>query len=737
MISESNVDDIKLCFHGGEPLIAGLDFYKMALPAIKKHLGSSVNISLQSNLWNLTDDFCKLFLKYQVQVGTSLDGPEKINDRQRGSGYFKKTRAGIDLLHKHGLSTGCIATFTSYSASQVKEVYDFFLKYSLSFSVHSAVKPVHYKGDKKLFLSAQEYETLLIDLLDLYIPTADKIRISTVDTMVKNISRDESGLCTFSQCLGDYLAIAPDGSLYPCNRFSGEKPFSFGSVDTVYSLSDIKKSKGWKKLTEWQDRIDRECSDCIYKNICHGGCPYAGFSSHQQKFLKDPLCKAYQGVYKHILDRGTEEFFSHTNLKQVGDDKRSPHKSSFFRNTPLLRIMDDSPHPYELARASKEILAAALFGVTDDLEEVIDTFLSLDLTTSRLRALYPLKKLYQRLHRPSFNPNNLYLHITDTCNLFCNHCYARAQNSKDAVHFPLNKVAEVVKQAKETGFRKIVITGGEPLLYPELNELLKKLIEMRKFSKLPTIVLRTNLTQDIRKETPGLIEKAFDEIVVSIDGTEEYHNNRRGKGSYKKTISNLALFSKDTLRKKVSITSVFGSDDSDSISFEKEKKSVYQVKETFQLHQVRFRSLLPLGRARSLNLHRIPVEKISIEKWVQDKYITRSNCGLGQVLMINPDGNVYPCHVYADQDHLIGNVFEQSIFDLVKRKKCTDLRTIGVDSDKTCRSCQLRYLCGGPCRVWSNEHCTDLYERALSLLLDALDILKVPKEKILEYGIKI
>ena len=730
---ETDAGDLDLCFHGGEPLLAGFDFYKQALPAIRKNLGQSVRLSLQSNLWNLTDDFCKLFFDYQVRVGTSLDGPEQVNDRQRGPGYFKKTMEGIHLLHKHGMNTGCIAAFTSHSAAKVNEVFEFFLKNTLSFSVHCAVKPIQYNGDQKLFLSAEGFERVLIQLLDLYLENANKIRISTLDDMIKNIAREKSGLCTFSRCIGNYIAVSSEGGIYPCNRFAGMKEFSFGCLDTIHSFSDIERSGAWGRLMDWQSRIDKECRDCFYKAICHGGCPYAGHSTNQREPARDPLCRAYRGVYQHILDQGTADFFSEPYQGSPAGSIKKIGKSSFFRKTTLLRMMGDFPHPYDCSRASKEILAAALFGITDDIDLVANTFVSLGLTTSGQRALHALQGMYRRLKKPACNPNNLYLHVTERCNLPCTHCYAPVKNSEEAVHFPFPLVPGVIIQAKEAGFRKVVITGGEPLLYPGLKLLLSELIKLRKSYKLPILVLRTNLTPGLDKETVQLLENAFDQVVVSLDGSEEYHDRRRGRGTYRKTISNIELFNPDVLGKKVGISSVFSSNDLDSAAVKKEQESVEQVKERYNLNHTRFQSLLPLGRAKSYHLRRLPVSKIGIEEWIQNQYIPRPSCGLGQVLMICPDGNVYPCHVFMNRDHLIGNVMEQSILDLMHGETCTQLRTRGVDSDMKCKACRVRYVCGGTCRAWAGQDCNDLFERARFLVQCALDTLDISRQDIRKY----
>ncbi len=101
-------DPLEITFHGGEPLVPGIQFYQMALPLLRDGLARRVRFAMQSNLWLLTDELCDLFREYGVSIGTSLDGPEPINDAQRGQGYFTRTMAGIERARAHGLDVGCI-----------------------------------------------------------------------------------------------------------------------------------------------------------------------------------------------------------------------------------------------------------------------------------------------------------------------------------------------------------------------------------------------------------------------------------------------------------------------------------------------------------------------------------------------------------------------------------------------------------------------------------------------------
>jgi uncharacterized protein len=124
---------LEVTFHGGEPLLAGADFYREALPRLQDGWsGRPVRFAVQSNLWRLDDAMLDVFSGYPLALGTSLDGPEDINDSQRGEGYFRQTMHGIERARKAGVPVGCIATFTAQSAPRWREVVEFFIVEGLS-----------------------------------------------------------------------------------------------------------------------------------------------------------------------------------------------------------------------------------------------------------------------------------------------------------------------------------------------------------------------------------------------------------------------------------------------------------------------------------------------------------------------------------------------------------------------------------------------------------------------------
>ena len=332
---------VQITFHGGEPLVPGVEFYRFALPTLRQGLAPRrVRFSIQSNLWSLTDEKCELFREYGVCIGTSLDGPEHINDAQRGPGYFRSTMAGVECARRHGLQVGCISTFTLQSARHVDEIFSFFVREGLDFSVHAALPSLDCRNGHEWALPPEAYGQLMVDILDMYVENPGKVRIGTLDSMCRSVSAGQGGLCTFDECLGKYLTIAPEGEIYPCQRFIGMTAYELGKVQRCPSMDTLSQTTAWRMLQARQDCALKECKECLNLNICRGGCPYNALTSNDGRVgsgLSDPYCVAYRRVFDCVVERAMAEVFSEDNLAAVVDEGPSGH--GLLRKGNLLQIM--------------------------------------------------------------------------------------------------------------------------------------------------------------------------------------------------------------------------------------------------------------------------------------------------------------------------------------------------------------------------------------------------------------
>jgi len=306
-------EPVTFTFHGGEPLLAGYDFFKKALPLLKDgliHLKPA--FALQTNLWNMTDELAELFKEYEIPIGYSLDGPEELNDLQRGSGYYQKTMQGYEIAKAHDLQVSFISTFTSYSIQYKEDIFNFFLENGLNLKLHPALPSLRDDNPEKWALSPEDYGELLIYLLDQYLENMDRIEVKNIDHLAKCVFTRRGVVCTFVDCMGDTFAVGPDGSIYPCYRFVGMPEYVMGNVVDHPSMDELAQSDAWKLLHEFKDYVDSECKRCTYIKFCRGGCPYNALKINDKTGKAeingvDPHCTAYKIIFKEITKRATKE----------------------------------------------------------------------------------------------------------------------------------------------------------------------------------------------------------------------------------------------------------------------------------------------------------------------------------------------------------------------------------------------------------------------------------------------
>ena len=719
---DSGDSHIEITFHGGEPLLAGVSYFRHALSWIQGALPpGKVRFSLQSNLWLLTDELCRLMGDYGVSIGTSLDGPREITDGQRGSGYFSRTTEGIRRAERYGLKPGAICTFTGMSSSRVKEIFEFFLREERDLTIHGAV-PVLGSGSPGAAgtITPAAYGNLLVALLDLYVSHADRIRISTLDSLIRSVSRRRGGVCTFVDCLGDYLAIGPDGDIFPCQRFVGHRSFCLGSVMEGKSLEQLALSPVWKALQALEEQVKSECGDCLYFDFCRGGCPYNALASGGT--AKDPYCSSYRRIFASIKDRALQEVFSEENLAHIEEEPGiSP-----LRTGRILSLMGEGDHPRERRRKILSVLYGAALGM--DAAGAPEKLVEAGVAPTEEAASMKLEKL-SRMLVPSSSLNNLYIHVTFACNLSCTHCYADA-GSSTAGCMAVDTIEALCREASGLGFRQAVITGGEPLLHPEREQLLDALASVRNMCRPMTVVLRTNLSLPVSDRLAERLQESFDQIAISIDGDRAYHDRRRGKGSYDCTVRNLEALIRNGYAKKISITAVMSLDDAMGPAGQS-LRALARGKGITRLH---FKPVLPLGRALVSEPDQEPETHwvyVPMRDAVAYGFAPAVTCGIGQNLYVAPDGAAFPCYAYRQENRCLGHLGDGgSLGQLINSPPFRALSSHTVDTNRKCRLCVMRYLCGGACRAWSRDtladfdhppaDCERLHHRAVTLLTAAL-----------------
>ena len=313
-------NQITITFHGGEPLLAGAEFYRQALPILSEGLAHlTPTFALQSNLWLLTPDMARILAEYRIPIGSSIDGPEEINDVQRGKGYFKKTMRGYDIARANGLEVRFICTFTNRSVERKEEIFDFFLQNGFPLKLHPALPSLRSENPKEWALEPEAYGELLVYLLDRYLENLGRIEVMNINDICRGVFTRHGTVCTFVDCMGTTLAIGPDGSIYPCYRFVGMPEYVMGNVYDRPGPEDLARSDAWRLMQEFREYVDRECKGCPHIKYCRGGCPYNAITPTDGEIRGvDPHCTAYRRIFDEITDRMNKELYDSTDM-EMGD----------------------------------------------------------------------------------------------------------------------------------------------------------------------------------------------------------------------------------------------------------------------------------------------------------------------------------------------------------------------------------------------------------------------------------
>ena len=663
----------KIIFHGGEPLVAGYEWFGRSLRVLSEATCRHAQFSVQSNLWLLDQRFVDLFAEYRVGVSTSLDGGRDICDSQRGAGYFDKTMAGVRLLRDNGLEVSAIATILPENVDKIPEIIAFFDSEELPFTLRGAEPSLDHGYVN--YLPARETEQMYYAVLDYMERHPAPARIRDVEAAVHNVFSQCSGLCTFSDCTGQYAAISPEGDVYTCQRFCGATDYRIGTVhDTAETLQT---SPAFKRIAAMYEACSQRCSPCRHFKYCNGGCLYSAFVA--EKYGKpyprcnddEPSGRVYQNLFDHISIKIAEE------VSDVMLDGKKP--------VPYLSSAGDKLHAGDVARGRARYARALEWGVTGAPPHAF----------ARKRG-----------------SGKLFLNITNNCPLRCTHCSVEA--SAGNADMPVEMALTVVHEAFELGFSELSLNGGEPFVYREFRALLSEMIEMRHPDM--SFMLFTNLFVDFDDDLANLVLQTFDRISISLDGGEAEHDKRRGAGAFAQTCKNIArLVTFNRKLNKPCELSVRA-----SLTRAQKKRGVgdevRKAAKDLGISTVNISNVLPIGRAKNLEELTLPKpEKPENPARYFASFAPRNSCGLCSNPHITPEGDIYPCWAYLEEGQPLGNVrdgMQNILNDFLWGNRKYDFC---VDRSEKCRKCDVRYLCGGVCHAYKDSDCGALRQYYMDL----------------------
>ncbi len=272
---------VNFAFQGGEPTLAGLDFFKFFVYKANELNLNKIKIffSIQTNGLNISEEFAEFFYKNNFLVGLSLDGNKEIHDFLRLDANNKATHNKIiktaKLFDKYKVEYNILTVVTSYTAKHIEKIYNFFKNNGFKYlQFIPCLDPL----DSKPFsfphsLTPKLYEEFLIKLFKLYYKDymcGNYVSIRFFDNLVRVFAGQTSEQCgMLGYCNGQFV-IEGDGTVFPCDFYCVDN-WKTGNINEM-NLEEIYKSNKMQEFIKTSIYNNKKCKSCSVYNLCRGGC---------------------------------------------------------------------------------------------------------------------------------------------------------------------------------------------------------------------------------------------------------------------------------------------------------------------------------------------------------------------------------------------------------------------------------------------------------------------------------
>lgn len=321
-IEAQTMNQVLFTWHGGEPLLRSIDFYRKAISLQKKYAGGRrIDNVIQTNGTLLTDEWCEFFAQNHWLVGISIDGPQPYHDHYRltaaGKPSWKKVMQGIKLLKKHGVEWNAMAVVNAYNANHPLEFYRFFKENGCQFlqftpiverlTRHEDGRTLASLADKdeislsEASVAPEQWGYFLCAIFDEWVrKDVGKIFVEIFDCTLANWMGISPGICAYSKECGHAGVMEHNGDVYSCDHFVFPE-YKLGNIRD-HSLIDMLYGEQQQEFSRLKhSSLPRQCKECDMEFACHGECP-------KNRFMKDKygdsglnyLCPGYYHYYQHV-----------------------------------------------------------------------------------------------------------------------------------------------------------------------------------------------------------------------------------------------------------------------------------------------------------------------------------------------------------------------------------------------------------------------------------------------------
>jgi uncharacterized protein len=303
-------DHILFAWHGGEPTLAGLSYFRKVVEVQKRVIGSRKKIinGIQTNATLLDDKWCAFFSENNFLVGVSIDGPGIFHNKLRltgnGKGSFDRVMKGYLLLKKHGVVTEILTVVSSVNSGQPEEIYQFLREIGGEYITFLPLV-IKTNGNKTGVTASSvipdDFGSFLISVFNKWVSEdIGRVKIQIIEEALRTSFRQDHTLCIFKRICGGVPVVERNGDFYCCDHFV-DRDHLVGNIlkKPLAEMIDSEMQLSFGQIKK--NTLPQYCLDCEVLDMCNGECP-------KNRFIKAPdgeaglnyLCTGYKSFFNHI-----------------------------------------------------------------------------------------------------------------------------------------------------------------------------------------------------------------------------------------------------------------------------------------------------------------------------------------------------------------------------------------------------------------------------------------------------
>ncbi len=300
---EATTDEtVFFSWHGGEPMLAGLDFYRKAVGIQKRFLNG-----IQTNGTLINEEWCRFFADEGFIAGISIDGPEPFHNIFRKAGnniVFERVIAGFSLLRRFGIPSEILCVVNAENMEHPVRVYDFFRQLGAAYITFLPLVeriPGTASDVSPRSVTPEGFGSFLSGIFDEWVERdVGTIKIQVIEEALRPVFNQAHTLCIFRENCGGVPVVEHNGDFYSCDHYADKEHLIGNITDTdLATMLDSSRQKAFgmaKSIT-----LPAFCLKCEVKDMCNGECPKNRFLySPDGEYGLNYLCSGYRLFFNHI-----------------------------------------------------------------------------------------------------------------------------------------------------------------------------------------------------------------------------------------------------------------------------------------------------------------------------------------------------------------------------------------------------------------------------------------------------